>query len=189
MDARERPVMCRRVLVHVVAGGSRKPRGPPRPVRQIKTLIPNGPGSVRSPRCPLRRRRRFSECRDGIQPGIAGMRARTTVTSSSSRLASELISLSQAVSSRQGPQSRRNARRGFPGQLCDGFTLLEPGLVWIPQWRPTTPATFPRTRPSTGHLSASAATTAHRPPWWPRVDPAPAGGVRAAGRLGVQHGV
>jgi hypothetical protein len=27
--------------------------------------------------------------------------------------------------------------------LCDGFTLLEPGLVWIPQWRPDTPDDVP----------------------------------------------
>jgi len=24
-------------------------------------------------------------------------------------------------------------------RLCDGFTLTEPGLVWIPQWRPDAP--------------------------------------------------
>jgi SAM-dependent methyltransferase len=28
-------------------------------------------------------------------------------------------------------------------RLCDGFTLLEPGLVWIPQWRPDSPADVP----------------------------------------------
>ena len=27
--------------------------------------------------------------------------------------------------------------------LCDGFTLLDPGLVWIPQWRPDSPADVP----------------------------------------------
>jgi SAM-dependent methyltransferase len=27
--------------------------------------------------------------------------------------------------------------------LCDGFTLLEPGLVWIPQWRPDAPDDVP----------------------------------------------
>ena len=27
--------------------------------------------------------------------------------------------------------------------LCDGFTLLEPGLVWIPQWRPDSPDDVP----------------------------------------------
>jgi len=27
--------------------------------------------------------------------------------------------------------------------LCDGFTLLEPGLVWIPQWRPDSPHDVP----------------------------------------------
>jgi S-adenosyl methyltransferase len=27
--------------------------------------------------------------------------------------------------------------------LCDGFTLLEPGLVWIPQWRPESPDDVP----------------------------------------------
>jgi hypothetical protein len=27
--------------------------------------------------------------------------------------------------------------------LCDGFTLLEPGLVWIPQWRPDSPDEVP----------------------------------------------
>ena len=28
--------------------------------------------------------------------------------------------------------------------LMDGFTLLEPGLVWIPQWRPDSPADVPK---------------------------------------------
>ena len=28
-------------------------------------------------------------------------------------------------------------------RLCDGFTLLDPGLVWIPQWRPDTPDDVP----------------------------------------------
>jgi hypothetical protein len=27
--------------------------------------------------------------------------------------------------------------------LFDGFTLVEPGLVWIPQWRPDSPADVP----------------------------------------------
>ena len=27
--------------------------------------------------------------------------------------------------------------------LCDGFTVLEPGLVWIPQWRPDSPDDVP----------------------------------------------
>jgi hypothetical protein len=27
--------------------------------------------------------------------------------------------------------------------LCDGFTLTEPGMVWIPQWRPDSPADVP----------------------------------------------
>ena len=27
--------------------------------------------------------------------------------------------------------------------LCDGFTLTEPGLVWIPQWRPDSPEDVP----------------------------------------------
>ena len=27
--------------------------------------------------------------------------------------------------------------------LCEGFTLLEPGLVWIPQWRPDSPDDVP----------------------------------------------
>ena len=27
--------------------------------------------------------------------------------------------------------------------LFDGFTLLEPGLVWIPQWRPDSPEDVP----------------------------------------------
>ena len=27
--------------------------------------------------------------------------------------------------------------------LCDGFTLTEPGLVWIPQWRPDSPDDVP----------------------------------------------
>ena len=26
---------------------------------------------------------------------------------------------------------------------CDGFTLVEPGLVWIPEWRPDSPADVP----------------------------------------------
>ena len=28
-------------------------------------------------------------------------------------------------------------------RLCDGFTLLDPGLVWIPQWRPDSPGDVP----------------------------------------------
>jgi hypothetical protein len=28
-------------------------------------------------------------------------------------------------------------------RLCDGFTLIDPGLVWIPQWRPDSPADVP----------------------------------------------
>jgi hypothetical protein len=28
--------------------------------------------------------------------------------------------------------------------LCDGFTVLEPGLVWIPQWRPDSPDDVPQ---------------------------------------------
>jgi S-adenosyl methyltransferase len=28
-------------------------------------------------------------------------------------------------------------------RLCDGFTLLEPGLVWIPQWRPDSTGDIP----------------------------------------------
>jgi S-adenosyl methyltransferase len=28
-------------------------------------------------------------------------------------------------------------------RLCDGFTLLEPALVWIPQWRPDSPDDVP----------------------------------------------
>lgn len=28
-------------------------------------------------------------------------------------------------------------------RLCDGFALLEPGLVWIPQWRPDSPGDVP----------------------------------------------
>jgi hypothetical protein len=28
-------------------------------------------------------------------------------------------------------------------RLCDGFALLDPGLAWIPQWRPDSPADVP----------------------------------------------
>jgi len=63
--------------------------------------------------------------------------------------------------------------------LCDGFTLLEPGLVWIPpNGGPTPPTTFPRTRPNPGPSSASAATTARRLPRRPRVDRSRAGSIR-----------
>ena len=27
--------------------------------------------------------------------------------------------------------------------LFDGFTLVEPGLVWLPEWRPGSPADMP----------------------------------------------
>jgi hypothetical protein len=33
--------------------------------------------------------------------------------------------------------------RGEITRLCDGFTLLDPGLVWIPQWRPDSPDDVP----------------------------------------------
>lgn len=28
-------------------------------------------------------------------------------------------------------------------RLCDGFTLIDPGLVWIPEWRPDAPSDIP----------------------------------------------
>jgi hypothetical protein len=28
-------------------------------------------------------------------------------------------------------------------ELFDGFTLTEPGLAWVPQWRPESPADVP----------------------------------------------
>lgn len=34
-------------------------------------------------------------------------------------------------------------RREEIASLCDGFALLEPGLVWIPQWRPDYPDDVP----------------------------------------------
>lgn len=34
-------------------------------------------------------------------------------------------------------------RREEIASLCDGFALLEPGLVWIPQWRPDSPDDVP----------------------------------------------
>jgi hypothetical protein len=39
------------------------------------------------------------------------------------------------------PARRRVRRRG--ARLCDGFTLAEPGLVWIPEWRPDSPDDVP----------------------------------------------
>jgi SAM-dependent methyltransferase len=42
------------------------------------------------------------------------------------------------VSARLNMRSRDEITR-----LCDGFTLLEPGLVWIPQWRPDAPEDVP----------------------------------------------
>ena len=42
--------------------------------------------------------------------------------------------------------SRRTSRvrtRDEIAALFDGFTLVEPGLVWIPEWRPDSPADVP----------------------------------------------
>ena len=48
-------------------------------------------------------------------------------------------------------------------RLFDGFTLVEPGLVWVPQWRPQSPADVPASPQkywllgAAGRLGASAA--------------------------------
>jgi hypothetical protein len=48
-------------------------------------------------------------------------------------------------------------------RLFDGFTLAEPGLVWVPEWRPQSPADVPGNPQKywilggAGHLDASAA--------------------------------
>jgi hypothetical protein len=55
-------------------------------------------------------------------------------------------------------------------RLCDGFTLLDPGLVWIPQWLPDAPDDVPEDPSRYWASSASPATTARRPPRRPRTD-------------------
>ena len=43
--------------------------------------------------------------------------------------------------------------------LFDGFTLVEPGLVWIPEWRPDSPADVPENPEQFGLSSAWAGST------------------------------
>jgi hypothetical protein len=60
----------------------------------------------------------------------------------------EAILLSLATSFETVYNSRVTAQLNMRSRdeitrLCDGFTLLEPGLVWIPQWRPDSPEDVP----------------------------------------------
>ena len=46
-------------------------------------------------------------------------------------------------------------------RFFDGFELVDPGLVYIPQWRPDSPSDVPRIRASSGAWSASARSPDH----------------------------
>jgi hypothetical protein len=48
-----------------------------------------------------------------------------------------------AVYTSRVPAHLRVRTRDEIAALLDGFTLVEPGLVWIPQWRPDSPADVP----------------------------------------------
>ena len=73
--------------------------------------------------------------------------------------------------------------------LCDGFTVHETGLVWIPQWRPDSPDDVPEDPSKYWALVASPATTGRRPPWRPRTDGSATGQAGSerdpTGRFGV----
>ena len=56
----------------------------------------------------------------------------------------------RSVATQLHMRSRADILRFF-----DGFELLDPGLVYIPQWRPDSPADVPPTPASSGHWSAS----------------------------------
>jgi hypothetical protein len=47
--------------------------------------------------------------------------------------------------------------------LFDGFTLVEQGLVWIPEWRPGSPDDVPETRSNSGLSSAWPGATPDSP--------------------------
>jgi hypothetical protein len=51
-------------------------------------------------------------------------------------------SVENVYNSRVTAQLRLRTRDEI-ARLCDGFTLLDPGLVWIPQWRPDSPDDVP----------------------------------------------
>jgi hypothetical protein len=51
-------------------------------------------------------------------------------------------SFENVYNSRVAAQLRLRTRDEIT-RLCDGFTLIHPGLVWIPQWRPDSPADIP----------------------------------------------
>lgn len=51
-------------------------------------------------------------------------------------------SFENVYNSRVAAQLRLRTRDEIT-RLCDGFTLVDPGLVWIPQWRPASPADLP----------------------------------------------
>jgi S-adenosyl methyltransferase len=51
-------------------------------------------------------------------------------------------SFENVYNSRVTAQLAMRSREEIAG-LCDGFTLLEPGLVWIPEWRPEDPGDVP----------------------------------------------
>jgi hypothetical protein len=51
-------------------------------------------------------------------------------------------SFEAVYNSRVTAQLAMRSREEITG-LCDGFALIEPGLVWIPQWRPDSPGDVP----------------------------------------------
>ena len=51
-------------------------------------------------------------------------------------------SFENVYNSRAAAQLTMRSRDEIAG-LCAGFTLLEPGLVWIPEWRPDSPGDVP----------------------------------------------
>ena len=51
-------------------------------------------------------------------------------------------SVENVYNSRVSAQLRLRTRDEI-ARLCDGFTILDPGLAWIPQWRPDSPDDVP----------------------------------------------
>ena len=83
-----------------------------------------------------------ADCCRGDQPQRLVLRARIVLLAAAGTTPTPATSFETVYNSRVTARLFMRSRDEITS-LCDGFTLLEPGLVWIPQWRPDSPHDVP----------------------------------------------
>lgn len=76
--------------------------------------------------------------RDALAPGSHLVIAHACRDDQPEMLSSFERTYNEQVNARFRPRTQDEIER-----LCDGFTLLDPGLVWVTQWRPDSPEDVP----------------------------------------------